>query len=242
MRGVKARTKIATAEAPDGTPIDLFEHDGAHEISIRGAGLMTSRQHNSEEILGQLAVEGLTDSPTLVVGGLGMGFTVRAALDALPDSARVLVVELIPDIVEWNRGPVGEHAGRPLDDRRVRIVEGDVLKALVSRRGQVDAIALDVDNGASAMVTGDNKRLYGPGGLAALRRALVPGGRLAIWSASDDPRLQTRMRDAGFAVTVHEAHARPRRKGARHVVFVGVAKRGLRPAAPARRRGRGRRR
>lgn len=238
---MKARTKIATATAPDGTPIDLWEHDGDHEISIRGAGLMSSRQHFSEEELGRLAVEEIGEKPTVVIGGMGLGFTLRAVLDALPEDARVVQVELCPEIVEWNRGVLAEHAGRPLEDPRVEVVVGDVLEYLEKRNGTVAAVALDVDNGAAAMVSGDNRRLYGPKGLKAMRRALRPKGRLAIWSANEDRDLVQRMRDVGLDVSIVPAHARPNRKGPRHLIFIGnQTNRPARSPRAPRRGGRGR--
>jgi spermidine synthase len=218
---VKPRLKIATAETTDGTVLELFEHDGAHEISIGGAALMGTRQHHSEEELARLACEGLPDRPVVMIGGLGIGFTLRAALDLLPEDGQAIQVELLEQIVQWNRGPLAHHAGRPLEDPRTRLVIGDVAEEVLKHRGQLAAIMLDVDNGATPMVMTRNSRLYGRAGLRALKGALVPGGALAIWSANDDPKLAARLRSVGFTVTMNEAHARPRRKGARHCIIVG---------------------
>ena len=116
---MKPRIKLDSAKAPDGTELTLHEHDGSHEISVGGAGLMTSRQHESELELGRLAVEDLRPGGVLLIGGLGLGFTLRAVLDGLPEDAKVIQVELIEKVVAWNRGPAGAHAGHPLEDPRV---------------------------------------------------------------------------------------------------------------------------
>lgn len=220
---MKPRTKLAQATAPDGTVLELIEHDGDHEIVIRGAGLMGSRQHNSEEELARRACEGLEEAarPRVMIGGLGIGFTLRAALDLLPADAEVVLVELIADIVEWNRGPLARHANAPLEDGRVQVVVGDVGKAIMEERGTLDALMLDVDNGSSPMVLGANKSIYSHKGLGMIKRALKPGGCVAIWSATDDPLFASKMKKAGFIVSQHEAHARPRRKGARHCIILG---------------------
>lgn len=220
---MKPRNRIAEATAPDGTVLELIEHDGDHEIVVRGAGLMGSRQHHSEEELARRACEELADAeaPRVMVGGLGIGFTLRAALDLLPAAGKVELVELLPEIVEWNRGPLARHAQAPLEDPRVKVTIGDVGEAIRDARGSLDAIMLDVDNGSSPMVLAKNKTIYSHKGLGLIRRALRPGGRVAFWSATDDPLFAAKIKKAGFRVSQHEAHARPGRKGSRHSIIVG---------------------
>lgn len=218
---MKPRIKLASATTPDGTELDLYEHDGHHEISIRGAGLMGTRQHHSEEELARYACEDLPDRPVVMVGGLGMGFTLRAALDLLPENGKVLQVELVPEIVKWNRTTLGAHAGEPLEDPRTKLVMGDVVKSIARERGTLAAIMLDIDNGSEPMVMKRNARLYSRKGLEMILRALIPGGRVAVWSATDDPLFANKLKRAGLHVTQHEAHARPGRKGARHCIIVG---------------------
>lgn len=220
---MKPRNRLATAKSPDGTELSLYEHDGAHEIVAGRAGLMSSRQHNSELDLGRLGCEELDEGSTVLIGGLGMGFTLRAALDHLPKDGKIIQVELMQEIVDWNRGPLADHAGNPLEDERVQLIVGDVGRAIEKRRGKIDSIVLDVDNGAQAMVTGSNRSLYSHSGLELLRRSLKPGGRLAIWSAADDPRLAAKMRNHNFEVSQHRAYARPNRKGSLHFIYVGHA-------------------
>lgn len=218
---MKPRTKIATAETSDGTVLELFEHDGAHEISIGGNSLMGTRQHNSEEELARFACEELPEKPVVLIGGLGIGYTLRAALDLLPADGEVIVVELLKEIVEWNKGLLSHHADNPLADPRTKLVIGDVTNVIKRYEGQLAAIMLDVDNGAAPMVMTKNRRLYAPMGLKQMRNALIPGGALAIWSAGDDPQLVERVKRARFEVKMNEAHARPNRKGARHCILIG---------------------
>jgi spermidine synthase len=156
----------------------------------------------------------------VLVGGLGMGFTLRATLDLLPPGASVLVVELLDAVVVWNRSVLGELAGHPLGDRRVSVEVADVGAVLRASAGRFDAILLDVDNGPSAFTSWDNDGLYDAQGLAAARAALTPGGVLAIWSAKDDRRFQQRLRQAGFRVEVRRVRGHMN-KGPRHVIFVG---------------------
>ena len=182
---------------------------------------MGSRQHNSEEELSIHGCQGLEDAPVVVIGGLGMGFTLRAALDNLPEDARVIQVELVEKIIQWNRGPLGKHAEHPLDDSRVKLVIGDVAKVIERNQGTLAAVLLDIDNGTEPMVRERNRRVYGQNGLRRIHASLHMGGRLAIWSAGEDPRMVTRMKNSGFHATSHESYARPGRKGARHVVLLG---------------------
>jgi spermidine synthase len=154
-------------------------------ILAAGATLMSSRTHASEETLSTLACKTASTlkQPTVLVGGLGMGFTLRAALDLLSPHASIVVAELVPAVVAWNRGPLGHLAGHPLNDHRVRIEIADVAATLNSSPAQFDVIILDVDNGPAAFTASHNTRLYDDGGLAAARAALKEGGVLAVWSA-----------------------------------------------------------
>jgi spermidine synthase len=183
---------------------------------------MRSRTHGSEEALARLACAGIRTrrAPRVVVGGLGMGYTLRAALDALPSRAEVLVAEIVPEVIAWNRGPLGELAGRPLDDPRVQVVEGDVGVLLARTRAAVDAIALDLDNGPTALARAANGWLYEERGLRLARRALRAGGALAIWAAGVDPRFTARLRRLGFAVTLHRIPPRGEGGGRKHAVWI----------------------
>lgn len=172
------------------------------EYSIRVAGieLMNSRDHSSEDELGRASVARLTGkAPRVMIGGLGMGFTLRAALDALPATARVEVVEIIPDIVRWNRGVLAKLANEPLADPRVTVVEADVAHVIRKASAAYDAIILDVDNGPDAVYEG-NAGLYKRNGLATAKAALAPGGWLAVWSSFRSNTFTTWLREVGFAV------------------------------------------
>ena len=150
-----------------------------------------------------------------------MGFTLRATLDILPPGASVIVAELLPEVVEWNRGPLGPLSGNPLKDRRVRIEICDVAVTLASGSGKFDAVLLDVDNGPSAFAASTNGGLYGDRGLAAVRAALKERGVLAIWSARDDRKFEQRLRYGGFDVQVHRVRGRVKKGGPRHTIFLG---------------------
>ena len=207
----------------DGRELVLSQRGDVFRIDIDRYELMTSRAHGSEDELARLALAALGPhpAPRVLVGGLGMGFTVRAALDALaarPQSA-VEVAEVFPAVVEWNRGPLGGLARHPLADTRVSVVEADVADVIASGAGRYDAILLDVDNGPEALTLDSNGRLYAPAGLRRLHAALTPGGVLAVWSSDDDPRFAYRLRETGFTVATRHVRARAGR-GARHVVFV----------------------
>jgi spermidine synthase len=204
----------------------LAQRGDEFAIRMRGAELMNSRQHASEETLGRLGCEGLGKTPgaRVLIGGLGMGFTTRAALDALPRDAAVTVVELVPEVIAWNREHLGHLAGKPLDDPRVHVQVGDVAQAIAATRQPWHAILLDVDNGPDAFTTPANARLYGIKGLMATRPALVPGGTLGVWSVENDAKFTDRMRGVGFAVDRHFVLARPNSK-IKHVVWIARAPR-----------------
>lgn len=210
---------------PDGTELVLYRRGDAFLIEIDTYDLMSSRVHGSEEELARQAITALGDrpAPRILVGGLGMGFTLRAALDALDGrrgAAVVVVAEVFPAVVEWNRRWLGELAGRPLDDSRTTVEVADVA-TLLTGRAPWDAILLDVDNGAEALTLDRNRHLYTRAGVERLHRALAPGGVLAVWSTADDPPFADRLRRAGFAATTHRVPARAGGKGGRHVIFVG---------------------
>ncbi|MBK5296753.1 MAG: hypothetical protein JJE40_06300 [Vicinamibacteria bacterium] len=213
---------LGQARTPDGASMTLTRSGSEHVIRVDGQHLMSSRMHGSEEALAALACERARalPRPSVLVGGLGMGFTLRATLDLLPPDATVVVVELLPAVVVWNRSLLGDLAGHPLGDPRVEVEVADVAATLRASAGRFDAVLLDVDNGPSAFTASDNDGLYDDQGLAAARAALTPGGVLAVWSAKDDRRFQQRLRRAGFRVEVRQARGHLN-KGPRHTIFVG---------------------
>jgi spermidine synthase len=216
-----ARQLIGVAHAPEGEELRLYAHDRDFMILLRRDELMSTRMRASEEALATLTIErlGKRAAPRLLIGGYGMGFTLRAALGVLPGDARVTVAELVPAIVEWARGPMAELTAGCLDDPRVTLQLGDVAQAIAMSAGGWDAILLDVDNGPDGLVRPGNDRLYSPAGLAAARSALRPGGVLAVWSASPDAGFNRRLRAAGFAVEQGTIAARPNGKGPRHTIW-----------------------
>jgi spermidine synthase len=215
---------LATASAPDGEELRLMRRGGDFMIVLDRNELMNSRMSGSEEALATMACERLRDraAPHLLIGGYGMGFTLRAALGVLGPRARVTVAELVPEIVAWARGPMAELADGCLDDPRVELVMADVADLIVRARDAYDAILLDVDNGPDGLVRAANDRLYTPAGLATAKAALKPGGVLAVWSAAKDPKFASRLRKAGFAVDEVGVHARGNGKGARHTIWFAV--------------------
>ena len=216
---------LGETRAPDGALLALTRRSGEYVILANGKSLMSSRQHGSEEALATFACARIRgrEEPRVLVGGLGMGFTLRATLDHLPADAAVVVAELLPAVVEWNRGPLGPLAGHPLKDRRVTVEPGDVAVTLRSSAGAFDAILLDVDNGPDAFTSAGNSALYGDAGIASARRALKDGGVLAVWSARDDRRFEQRLRYAGFRVDVERVRARLKKGGPRHTIFIALS-------------------
>lgn len=216
-------TRLATASAPDGQDLSLMRRGSEVSIMLGGAELMNSRRGGSERALGVLACGRLHDrrAAHVLIGGLGMGFTLRAVLAELPASATVTAVELVPEVVRWARGPLAEVFEGCLDDPRLRLVVGDVGDEIRSGPSTYDAIVLDVDNGPDGLVRPANGRLYDEPGLTAARRALKPGGVLAIWSASPDPAFVRLLRRSGFEVEEMAARSGSRR-GARHLVWIAT--------------------
>jgi spermidine synthase len=219
---MKVRELLATAKVPGGDELRLFRRDRDFMIVLDRNELMNSRMSGSEEQLATLACERLKNrsTPRLLIGGYGMGFTLRAALAVLPATASVVVAELVPDIIAWARGPMAELTAGCLDDPRVTVVEGDVAGAVAAARGSYDAVLLDVDNGPDGLTRAANDGLYSPSGLAAAKDALLRGGILAIWSAASDPAFTRRLGAAGFAVDTMQVRARSNGKGAQHVIWL----------------------
>ncbi|QTF94090.1 hypothetical protein [Halomonas sp. BM-2019] len=216
---------IGTASIPGkGTELRLLQRNDEFSIRIAGSPgeLMNTRLHGSEDALAELACQRVADRPgaRVLVGGLGMGFTLAAALAALGDDAEVVVAELVPGVVEWNRGPLGAAAGYPLNDPRTRVSLGDVGELLRREPGGFDAIMLDVDNGPEGLTRRENDWLYSPRGLAAAQQALRPDGVLAVWSAGQDAAFTERLRRVGLLVETVTVRAHRPGKGARHCIWL----------------------
>ncbi len=207
---------------PNGESLTLNRRGEEYSLRVSNLELMNSRQHGSEEQLAALALGAL---PTLagarvLIGGLGMGFTLRAALDALPNDAQVTVAELVPEVVAWHADHLGRLAGEPLDDPRVSVKVADVAELLRARREPFDAILLDTDNGPEGTTQDGNEWLYSASGLAAAKGALRPGGVLAVWSVFSSEAFSRRLKRAGFEVDVRHVRSRGK-KGNRHVIWIG---------------------
>jgi spermidine synthase len=221
------RILVDTALVPGGGELRLIQRGDDFWIMLGANALMSTRLRGSEEALATLACERIAGRPRpeLLIGGLGMGFTLRAALGALPREATVEVSELVPAIVKWARGSMAHvHAGS-LDDRRVRITESDVGDLIAAAGSSYDAILLDVDNGPDALSRDTNDRLYDLEGLRRARAALKPGGILGIWSAAPDPAFARRLGKAGFAVEEIAVRAHAGRKGAKHMIWLATRSR-----------------
>lgn len=216
---MKPRELIGTALVPGGAELRLFRRAEEYTIALGGNELMSSRMSGSEEALATMTCARLrTGAPHLLIGGYGMGFTLRAALAALGPEARVTVAELVPEIVDWARGPMAALTAGCLDDPRVDLVIGDVGATMGAARAAYDAILLDVDNGPDGLTRAGNDRIYSAVGLGAAKAALKPGGVLAIWSAAPDAKFTRRLSHAGFSVDEVSVRARGN-KGAKHVIW-----------------------
>jgi spermidine synthase len=220
---VKSLELLGQALSRDGTVLKLMRRVDEYIILANGKSLMSSRMHGSEEALAMFACRRAQTMtrPSVLIGGLGMGFTLRATLDLLPPDAKVVVAELVPAVVDWNRGPLGLLAGEPLADKRVQVEIDDVAVTLASRSGQFDAVLLDVDNGPSAFAGPNNAGLYDDRGIAATFAALRMGGVLAVWSAREDRKFEQRLRHGRFDVEVERVRGRLKRGGPRHTIFLG---------------------
>lgn len=216
--------QIDSANMPDGGgELRLMRRGQEFSIMAGAIELMNSRLSGSEEALAELAVGRLVDRPAtrVLIGGLGMGFTLRAALKVLGPQAQVTVAELVPAVAEWARGPLAEVFAGSLDDPRVQVRIADVGALIADARSAYDAILLDVDNGPEGLTRAANDRLYDANGLGEARRALAPGGVLAVWSGGQHPGFTPRLRRAGFMVEEAQVRARGS-KGARHVIWLAV--------------------
>lgn len=218
------RETLAVARIPGGDTLTLVRHGTDHVVMLGRDELMGTRMRFSEEQLAGLTLDELaTDAPRLLIGGYGMGFTLRAALAKLGSKGRVTVAEIVPEIVEWAKGPLAHLTGDTLEDPRVRVELCDVAAliddAVDGSAPPWDAILLDVDNGPDGIVRTGNERLYTRTGLARARDGLSPGGVLAVWSAAPDPKFARRLKDAGFAVEERTVRARPNNKGPRHTIW-----------------------
>ena len=211
---------LATAITPDGSRFELQQHDGNYVIQADGYDLMTSYSHGSEDAMMSLACPRPPADACILIGGLGMGYTLAATLDLLPPGGSVVVSELVPDVVEWNRGPLGPLAGHPLDDPRTDLIVGDVADLIRDGKSRFDAVLLDVDNSVDSFTLARNSWLYTPEGLAAAHRSLRPLGALAIWSAGPERTIEGRLHAAGFTASTHPVRGREKR-GGHYSVFVG---------------------
>lgn len=223
---MQAWTELARTRTAGGDELVLRERAGVFEIRCNGWELMSNRAHHSESVLARLACAGrtgagLAGAARVLIGGLGMGYTLRAALDGLDASARVVVAELLPEVVAWNHGPLALMAGQPLADVRVSVECRDVAAVLSEQPGGFDAVLLDVDNGPEAVMLPGNRGLYGAEGLALMRAALRPGGVLAVWSADRSAAFEVCLTAAGWRWTATEVPARGGPDDPRHTVYLG---------------------
>ncbi len=209
----------------DGGVMKLYQRAFEFSISVKNEELMNSRMHGSEDALAELACPRVADrkNPCVLIGGLGMGFTLGAALAHLGNTAEVVVAELVPAVVQWNRTHLADLAGRPLEDPRTTVREADVGAVIREQPATYDAILLDVDNGPDGLTHAGNDRLYTHGGLAAAKAALKPGGILAIWSAEPDKGFSKRLRGTGFKIEEITVRAR-KTKGRRHTIWLAGKK------------------
>lgn len=220
---MKPRIKLAETTTPDGGKLALFEQDNTYSISHQGQQLMHSKMTTSEEALGKLGLERLKrkQNTRILIGGLGLGFTLETVLQGAPTEARVDVAELIPEVVEWNRTFLKALNGSALDDPRVSVFAEDVGRLIKNASPETyDTIVLDVDNGPIAMVAASNHSLYSHFGIRSIHAALKPDGRAVFWSAQADPKFEKRLRKAGFKAKAVPAKTHPGAKRAAYILYV----------------------
>src|SRR5882724_3246547 len=219
---MKKATVLEQVTTPDGSTQALVERDGQYMIWVNGRELMSTRHAFSEAQLGAVGCAPLRSrrAARVLIGGLGLGFTLRAALENLGQDARVVVAELMPQVVEWNRNPAYPLASAALADRRTEVVLGDVAALIAKSVARFDAILLDADNETTSMNTAGNSSLYRSAGLASIARALTPGGSVVYWSVGDDPQLVKRLATAGFVVESRRVRKHPTAKSGGYHVLV----------------------
>ena len=222
---MKKWTMLDKALTADGNAITLEEHDGSYAIRVDGLMLMSTRQHASEDKLAELACAHLKQKrgARVLIGGMGLGFTLRAALAALAPDATVVVAEVLDAVIAWNRDPSFHLAADAMADPRVTVLKQDVGETIRAARSSFDSIMLDVDNGPAAMSNDSNNRLYDYAGLRSARAALRPGGCLVIWSVGPDRAFESQMAGAGFLAETQSCRSRPN-AGRKHALFLGRVK------------------
>jgi spermidine synthase len=220
---MKPQIKLATAKTPDGGVMELFQHDRDFVIRINGQELMNSRHHESEQELARLGCANLAGrrDARVLIGGLGMGYTLRQTLDMLAPTAHVVVSELLTAVVDWNRAYFRDLNAAPLDDKRTTLIPGDIFPLLLQSSHEFDAILLDIDNGPRAITDAGNQRLYSPAGILACRRALRKQGSLAVWSSEPSKEFEQLLIHCGF--TVRRYRAKAYREGNSKPLFIFVA-------------------
>ena len=218
---MKPWNTVGKAVSPDGTRLELVEHDGDYVIKADDLPLMSTRMHFSEMELARLVCTKLKSKAKVMIGGLGLGYTLRSALDLIPKDGVVVQVELVPEVIEWNKGPLGPFNNHPLEDKRTEIVQDDISKVIRQSKNNYDSIMLDVDNGPSTLVNERNAWLYTNQGLQSIKNALKDKGKVAIWSANDEPRFISHMKRNGFLAERHHIQAHKGKGGIRHVIFTG---------------------
>jgi spermidine synthase len=206
---MKPYEKLGEAKTPEGTLLELFRHDGAFLIRADGVELMSTRRHLSEDRLAEIACGALAtvSGARVLIGGLGLGFTLRAALAQLAPDAEVVVAELLDEVIAWNANPDYGISVAAMQDARVQVVHDDVVNVLRANPGGFDAIMLDTDNGPDGMLMSENRRLYAAQGVRNTVAALRPGGVIAYWSVGDDPKFVGALQDARLAITTERVRA-----------------------------------
>ena len=220
---MKPYEKLGEARTPQGTVLALYRHDGAYLIRADGVELMSTRRHLSEDQLADVACAPLRDVPRarVLIGGLGLGFTLRAALRQLRDDAEVVVAELVEEVIAWNADPRYDLSAAAMRDPRVRVLHDDVVQVLQANAAGFDAIMLDTDNGPDGMLMAENAALYAAQGIERTMAALRPGGTIAYWSVGDDPRFLHALRRAGLAVETLRVRAHDT-AGPMHTLYVAT--------------------
>lgn len=220
---MKPFRNLGQTRTPDGSQFSLHEHDGEYFLKLNGRQLMSTTSTTSELLLAELPCKGLRGraDTCVLIGGLGLGYSLRRVLELVGSRAVVEVAELLPDVVAWNREFLGAVNGALLDDPRVKVIVGDVFEVIrCSGNARYDAILLDVDNGPTSFVQAQNSRLYDRRGFGLISRKLKPGGKVAFWSACEEPGFLQKLSSAGFKAKAFPAKANERAKRDAHVIYV----------------------